>query len=209
MSSENLVNNRSNLVKILFLAADPSDASRLRIGQELRDIQERLKLGKYRDRFLLEQQLSARPRDISQAILDFEPQVVHFSGHGRSTGELCFEDNLGKIQPVHPASLARLFELVSDQVNCVLLNACYSETQAKAIAEHIKYVIGMNHAIGDKAAIAFSVGFYKALVANRTIEKAYEFGRAEIQLEGIQRFAASRGTVTAVSNPVPQMVRID
>ncbi len=25
----------------------------------------------------------------------------------------------------------------------------------------------------------------------------------------LQRFAASRGTVTAVSNPVPQMVRID
>lgn len=30
-------------VKILFLAADPSDASRLCLGQELRDIKERLR----------------------------------------------------------------------------------------------------------------------------------------------------------------------
>ncbi len=34
--------NTKNSIKILFLASDPSDASRLRLGQELRDIQERL-----------------------------------------------------------------------------------------------------------------------------------------------------------------------
>ena len=31
-------------VKILFLASDPSDATRLRLGQELRDIREKLQL---------------------------------------------------------------------------------------------------------------------------------------------------------------------
>jgi hypothetical protein len=110
---------------------------------------------------------------------------VHFSGHGTSTGELCCEDELGKIKPVQPESLAALFALVDEQVECVVLNACYSEIQADAIAKHIQYVIGMNQAIGDKAAIAFAVGFYKALGANRSIEKAYKFGCVEIQLEGI------------------------
>lgn len=172
-------------IKILFLASDPSDASRLRLGQEWRDIQTRLQLAKQRERFVLEQRLSVRPGDISQAILDVEPQIVHFSGHGTSTGELCCEDELGKIKPVQPESLAALFELVDEQVECVVLNACYSEIQADAIAKHIQYVIGMNQAIGDKAAIAFAVGFYKALGANRSIEKAYKFGCVEIQLEGI------------------------
>ncbi|MCV3215458.1 hypothetical protein OGM63_18390 [Plectonema radiosum NIES-515] len=32
-----------------------------------------------------------------------------------------------------------------------------------AIAQHIDYVIGMNQAIGDRAALEFSVGFYDAL----------------------------------------------
>ncbi|MDZ7954486.1 CHAT domain-containing protein [Nostoc sp. DedQUE09] len=172
-------------IKILFLAADPSDAARLRLGQELRDIRERLQLAKERDRFILDSRESVRPGDISQAIFDFEPQIVHFSGHGTSTGELCLEDLLGKYQPVQPDALAALFELVADQINCVMLNACYSEAQAKAIAEHIPFVIGMNKAIGDQAAIAFAVGFYKALGARRTIDQAYKFGCVEIRLQGI------------------------
>lgn len=172
-------------IKILFLAADPSDSARLRLGQELRDIRERLQLSKLRDKFLLESRESVRTRDITQAIFDVEPQIVHFSGHGMSTGELCFEDILGKTQPVQHDALANLFELVAEQVSCVILNACYSESQAKAIAKHIPFVVGMNKAIGDRAAITFATGFYKALGAGHSFEKAYKFARVEIQLEGI------------------------
>jgi CHAT domain len=172
-------------IRVLFLAADPSDASRLRLGQELRDIREKLQLSKYREKFILESRESVRPGDISQAIFDTEPQIVHFSGHGTKTGELCFEDKLGKTQPVNPDSLAELFELVADQIRCVVLNACYSEMQAKAISKHIPFVVGMNQAIGDKAAIDFSSGFYKALGANRSFEEAYKFGRTEIKLQGV------------------------
>jgi CHAT domain-containing protein len=171
-------------VKILFLAADPSDESRLRLFQELRDIKARLQVAKS-DKYQLEQQESVRVGDITQAIFDIQPQIIHFSGHGKSTGELCFENEVGKVQPVKPDALAAMFKLFSLQVNCVVLNACYSEVQAKVIAEHIPFVIGMNDAIGDKAAIAFAVGFYKALVANRSIEDAYQFGCVEIQLIGL------------------------
>ncbi|MEC4815046.1 MAG: CHAT domain-containing protein [Scytonema sp. PMC 1069.18] len=176
---------KDNPIKILFLASDPSDASRLRLGQELRDIQERLQLAKQREKLVLEQRWSVRSTDISQAILDIEPQIVHFSGHGINTGELCFEDNLGKFQPVHPDALAALFALVNEQVNCVVLNACYSKTQAETIAKYIPFVIGMNQEIGDQTAIAFAVGFYTALGANRSIEEAYRFGCTQIQLQGI------------------------
>jgi hypothetical protein len=172
-------------IKILFLAADPSNESRLRLLQELRDIKEKLRLANERDRFLLESRESVRVGDITQALFDFDPQIVHFSGHGTSAGELYFEDLLGKAQPVQADALGNLFELVAEKINCVVLNACYSETQAKIIAEHIPFVIGMNQAIGDKAAIAFAVGFYKALAAGNTIEKAYKFGCVEIQLQGI------------------------
>jgi hypothetical protein len=171
---------------ILFLAADPTNASRLRLGEEFREIQEKLKLAKLREKFNLElPQLSVRPADISQALLDVQPQIVHFSGHGTSTGALCFENQTGQIQLVQPDALAALFEQFAKQVKCVLLNACYSDIQAKAIGKHIKYVIGMNQAIGDKAAIAFAIGFYQALGAGRTIEDAYKLGCVQIRLQGI------------------------
>ena len=173
------------LIKILFLTADPTDASRLRLGEELREIQEKLQLAKLRERFELHQRMSVRPADLSQALLDIQPQIVHFSGHGTNTGALCFENQVGKIHFVHPDALAVLFEQFVNQVHCVVLNACYSEIQANAIAKHIDYVIGMNQAIGDRAAIAFAIGFYQALGAGRTIEGAYKLGIAQIRLRGI------------------------
>ncbi|MDJ0693039.1 CHAT domain-containing protein [Mastigocoleus sp. MO_188.B34] len=175
----------SSPIKILFLAADPSDESRLRLGQEIRDIKERLRIAKEADKYQLEQRESVRVGDITQAIFDFEPQIIHFSGHGTNQGELCFEDELGTAKPVEAEALAAMFELLESQVKCVILNACYSEIQAQAIAKHIPFAIGMNDAIGDKAAIAFAVGFYKALGANRSIEDACKFGCVEIRLQGI------------------------
>ena len=177
--------NSDNPIKILFLAADPSDASRLRLQQECRDIEERLQLAKQREKFVLKPRLSVRVGDITQAIFDVEPQIVHFSGHGTCTGALCFENELGHTQPVEPSALAAMFELFAEQVNCVVLNACYSQAQAEAIAKHIQFVIGMKQAIGDLAAITFAVGFYKALGANRSIDMAYKFGCAEIKLQSI------------------------
>lgn len=178
--------SRVEVVKILFLAADPTDASRLRLGEEFREIDEQLRIAQQRDRFKMElPQLSLRPKDISGALLNTQPQIVHFSGHGTLEGALCFENEIGQIHFVQPEVLAALFEQFADQVNCVLLNACYSESQAKAIAEHINYTIGMNKAIGDKAAIAFTLGFYQALGAGRTIEDAYIFGCVQIRLQDI------------------------
>ncbi|MCC7362034.1 MAG: CHAT domain-containing protein [Anaerolineales bacterium] len=176
----------TTMTSILFLAGDPTDASRLRLGAEFREIQEKLRLAKLRHQFRLElPQLAVRPSDISQSLLDLQPQIVHFSGHGAASGALCFEDAVGNSQLVRPDALAALFEQFAGVVDCVLLNACYSEPQAKAIAEHIRVVIGMNQAIGDKAAIAFTIGFYQALGAGRTVNDAYQLGCIQIRLQGI------------------------
>lgn len=172
-------------ISILLLSADPTNATRLRIGEELREIQERLQRARLREKFKLDQRMSVRPTDISQALLDIQPHIVHFSGHGTESGTLCFENRIGEIHPITPDALAALFEQFSSQVSCVLLNSCYSKIQADAIAEHIDCVIGMNRAIGDHAAIAFAIGFYQALGAGRTIEEAYKLGCVQIRLEGI------------------------
>ena len=107
-------------LKILFLAADPSDASRLRLLQELRDIKERLRIAKEPGKFQLEQQESLRVGDITQAIFDVEPRIIHFSGHGTNQGELYFENELGQIQSVEADALAAMFELLVEQVKCLL-----------------------------------------------------------------------------------------
>jgi Effector-associated domain 1/CHAT domain len=180
--------NTSNPLKknVLILAANPKDTSRLRLDQELRDIEFGLQRSQKRDQFSLKQQLAVRPRDIQRALLDFKPQIIHFSGHGAAEEGLVFEDETGLSKFVSGAALAGLFKLFANKIECVVLNGCYSEVQAQAIAQHINYVIGMNQAINDRAAIEFAVGFYDALGAGESIEFAYNLGCAAIQLAGIE-----------------------
>jgi len=175
---------------ILFLAANPTCTTPLRLDEELKEIEAGLQRSKHRDRFNLEQRWAVSARDMQRSILDLSPQIVHFSGHGDGESGLALEAEDGSVQMVQSYALAQLFELFAPPysempVQCVLLNACYSEMQAQAIAEHIPYVIGMSQAVGDKAAREFAVGFYDALGAGREIPLAYKFGCASISMAGI------------------------
>lgn len=179
------MNSNTLVKKILILAANPQGTSGLRLDEEVREINAGLRQAKHREQFVLEQWWAVRTRDVQRAMLNFKPHIVHFSGHGAGDGGLAFEDEKGQVKLVDAEALAGLFELFAEQVECVVLNACYSEIQAKAIARQINYVIGMNQEIGDQAAIAFAVGFYDALGAGRPVEFAYQFGCSAIRLEGI------------------------
>lgn len=170
--------------KILILAANPVDAARRRLDQEVREIGIGLKLASQRDQFDLRQQWAVRPTDIRRALFETAPQIVHFCGHGEEIDGLTVEDDSGKMQLVPAQALADFFGLF-EGIECVLLNACYSEEQAAAISQHIPYVIGMSRAIGDRTAIEFAIGFYDALGAGRTYEAAYRFGCNAIALQGI------------------------
>ncbi|WP_414622771.1 CHAT domain-containing protein [Calothrix sp. CCY 0018] len=169
---------------ILLLAVNPTNTSRLRLDEEVREIQAVLKLSKHREEFEIISLWVVRLDDLRRALLDHKPQIVHFLGHGTGDEGLALENNSGQMQLVSALSLTRVFKLFP-QIECVLLNACYSEVQAEAINQHIDYVIGINNAIGDKAAIEFAVGFYEALGENRSYEEAFNFGCVAIKMEGI------------------------
>jgi len=143
-----------------------------------------LRRAKLREQFVLEQKLAVRIRDLRRAVLDNNPEIIHFSGHGIAEG-LVLVNQEGKAQIVENEALAELFELFEQQVKCVVLNACYSASQADIISQHIDHVIGMSQPIGDQAAIEFAIGFYDALCAGRSYADAYKFGRNAITLSGI------------------------
>ena len=63
-----------------------------------------------------------------------------------------------------------------------MLNACYSEAQAQAIAKHIDCVVGMTTAVGDDAAIDFATAFYRALGYGRDVQTAFDLGTNQIAL---------------------------
>jgi len=171
--------------QILFFASNPKDTPPLRLDEEVREIDEGLRRARQREQFKLIQKWAVRAEDLRRGLLDEQPEIVHFSGHGSPINGLVCENSQGNAELVPPDALAELFSLCSSYVRCVVLNACYSEAQANAIAEHIPYVVGMAKAIGDSAAVKFAVGFYDALGAGRSYDDAFKFGRNAISLSGI------------------------
>ncbi|MGJ5673654.1 MAG: AAA-like domain-containing protein [Nostochopsis sp.] len=173
--------------KILLLSANPKSTSQLRLAKEMRDIKEGLRLSENRDLFAISTAEAIRPRDIRRAILTYKPQIIHFSGHGSAEEGLVFEDETGAIKFVDGSALAGLCELFANQIECVVLNACYSKYQAAEIARHINYVVGMSQQIQDQAAIEFAVGFYDGLGAGESYDFAYKLGCNAILMAGIKQ----------------------
>ena len=174
---------------ILFMSANPNEQSSLKSACEFREIREEIQKSKFRDNLHLDiPNFALRARDFTFGVLNTDAQILHFSGQGSEAGELIFEDDEGNLLPAAPRVLSNLFQQLSQKIKCVILNACYSEKQAEAIAEHIDYVIGMRQGISDKAAIAFSIGFYQALGAGKTIEEAFQLGKIQSGLQNASEF---------------------
>ncbi len=169
---------------ILVLAANPKNTSPLRLDQEVREIDSGLQRARRREEFVLVQKWATRPKDVRRAMLDYRPNIVHFCGHGTGEEGLVFEDENGQVKLVDADALSEFFGLFSE-IECVVLNACYSEVQSEAIAKHIPYVIGMRRSISDVAAIEFAVAFYDALGAGESYEFAHRIACNALKWAGL------------------------
>ena len=199
----------TSLKTILILAANPKGTTQLRLNEEVREIEEGLRRSEERSSFIVKSRWATRPLDMQRAVLEEKPQIVHFSGHGVGEKGIVLEDAIGRAKPVGGKALAKLFSLLADQVECVLLNACHSQKQGEAIAKHIDTVIGMSQAVGDQAALQFAIGFYDALGAGRDYAFAYQWGCTAIAMEGIEESLTPVLLQKASAKPSPSIPEPD
>lgn len=172
-------------IKTLFFAADAASGRRLMIEEEIRTITKKIRAAEYSDSIELIPALAVRPDDLLQTLNEHKPQIVHFSTHGEATGELLLLDRFGYPKRVSPNAIQALFKTLGENIWIVLLNACYSKLQARAIIKVIDCAIGIGNPIPNKAAIAFAASFYRAVGFGRSVKEAFEQGRTALLLEGI------------------------
>ncbi|MBS4096280.1 MAG: SUMF1/EgtB/PvdO family nonheme iron enzyme [Sulfuricella sp.] len=167
--------------KLLILTANPEpggEHGHLRIDDEVRCINNSLAKSAYTPNH----HPSVRIGDLPNLFRTHQPHLIHFSGHGVEEG-LYFQDDNGQLLLADPDGLAKLFGLFKPAIECVVLNACYTERQAEAIACHVPYVVAMSKAVGDQAAIDFAKGFYDSLAAGDDYRRAFDFGCSHIQFD--------------------------
>jgi len=172
-----------NKISILFLSANPKGTSQLRLDEEARTIEQRLRLSKNWKKFDFHTQWATQTQDILDALLRFKPQIIHFSGHGNEKGDLAFEREDGREKMVGMAGLAVAIAGIGT-IQCVVLNACFSNKAALALNEEVGCVVGMNGSVDDEAAIDFVSGFYRSVGDGMSMKKAFELGRAQVMIDG-------------------------
>jgi CHAT domain len=188
-------NQKHQMIRILFLAANPKNTQQLQLNKEYKRIDEELQKSRDRDKFDLQQRQEVSLTELPELLLRFSPQIVHFSGHGSEESALVFQNEDGNSQAAPSAALTKLFEIINRNkkiIQCVVLNACYAERQAEAIAKYVPCVIGMSNAITDVAAIIFAASFYRALGYGRSVNDAFDFGCTDIGLQNLSEEATPR-----------------
>ncbi|MDI3288196.1 CHAT domain-containing protein [Polyangium sp. 15x6] len=187
----------------------PGGTVRIALDEEARAIQEALERSRFRDRFELVTRWATQPDDLLRELVNLQPTVVHFSGHGggdaggeHRTGPrrefvaepataggreqgLVFHHGEGRAQLVSSDALAKAFSAAGASVRLVLLNACHSEDHVEVLRAHVDCVIGMSGSIHDVAARRYASSFYTGLDARQSVAAAHAQGCAAISLAGL------------------------
>jgi hypothetical protein len=172
---------------ILFLSANPDGTDKLELIKECNIINQKIRASAGgRELFKLEQRHEISIKSLIEELLNYNPQILHFSGHGSDKSALIFKnENTGQSEEVPPIALSNLFKVLSNKIDLVFLNACYSEKQARAIAEHVDCVIGMSDAVYDTAAIEFASMFYLSLGFKKSVKEAFDLAASQLGLLSI------------------------
>ena len=176
-------------IKVLFFAADPLSASpdgrspRLLLDEDVRQIRQKVRAAEHRDALDFDLRLAARADDLFQALNETRPQVVHFSGHGNREGLVLASTDGVRAHPVGAAALGQLFAVFRGDIRVVVLNACLSLPQARAIADVVGCAVGTRGSISDQAAVTFGASFYRAIAFGHPVGAAYDQARLALKME--------------------------
>jgi hypothetical protein len=180
-------NNKNNqIVKILFLAANPNGTGQLKLDEEAREINDMIRKSEYRDTLVFESRWAVRALDILQAINEINPTIIHFSGHGTNTDFLVLQDLTGNPKYVSADAIVQTMLSASESIKLIFFNTCFSIAFAQSVTKHLDAAIGMKESIGDLAARVFAAQFYSALGFGKSIISAFEQAKAALMLEGIR-----------------------
>jgi hypothetical protein len=160
-------------ITILLLATNQLDLAYVRLGDELREIENKVPLGSLGHSFEFVSKPAVRVSDLGMVLLRHKPHIVHFSGHGRPDEGIILEDEAGRIKAIGVEELTGILRTLKDNIRIVFFNACYSKSFAEAATQEIDYAIGMDGPIDDDAAIILAATFYQTLAFGRSVQEAF------------------------------------
>jgi esterase/lipase superfamily enzyme len=162
---------------ILVLAANPQSTDLAELEREAKIIATQLADCEYGEDYEIRIEQGMRIEDLRRYLVEHQPTIVHVVGQGSATGEIVLADDSDRVAPVTPAEIADLFATTEQQIECVLLNSCFSLEMADALLEFIPCTIGIDEDNYDPDAETFLSEFYQGIFSGEGYYRAYEWGR--------------------------------
>lgn len=165
-------------VRILLLAADPTDKVQAGLGREEQTVKDALAGLRASRRVRIDTYWSVSAGLLARTLTQHDPHVIHYAGHGGSHGELLLNDaDTDTAQPASADALLRMFRQLGG-LKCVVLNACYSTRLAQGLALDLPLVVvGMRSAVDDHSSRVFAEHFYREIAAGKSLQLAFDTAR--------------------------------
>jgi hypothetical protein len=168
---------------VLYLSAQPAGSTALRVDREAREIEDQIRLARYRDAIAFRSAWAVSRLALLRELTREDPVVVHFGGHGGG-GDVVLEGPDGQPEPVSAQALSDALRSSAPNTRLVVLNACHSLDLVEALATHVPCTIAMAADVTDQAAIRYAAALYGALAFGKSIAQAHAQGLAALGLEG-------------------------
>jgi hypothetical protein len=191
----------AGVLRLLAVVSDPQDLDayglpRLNAEAELQTLDEALERLKAQGLLQAITPLRHAVRaEISEALRQHRPHVLHFIGHGtfeEGRGRLILEDEDHYAMEMSDRAFRELLEGYPE-TRLVVLNACQGATRAagdalvgmgpQLVSRGVPAVVAMQYPVDDRAAVGFTREFYRALAHWYPIDVALAQARRAIYLD--------------------------
>lgn len=159
---------------ILMVPAAPKSSASPEISKRINDLISllkkaqlgTLKIAAYNDP-------TSQPAEFVKAIHAYKPSILHYIGKDEQVEGITFQDDIRGIALVNSRDLSLLMNNLSNEVNCVVLQACFDFSQAIAISDQIDRVLIIRKKANEDVVNRFVLTFYQALNRGSTIDDAF------------------------------------
>ncbi|WFL76827.1 CHAT domain-containing protein [Altererythrobacter arenosus] len=177
---------RGKQLRIAYLVTNPDPSAALNTLQEAKQVTKAIREVALSHKIDLRPFLAPSFDDLIDALNEFRPHVVHFSGHGGDETLLFDNERIGDVggTALDFDTIVELLDAVEFKPDGLILMACDTVEGAKKFLDHTSFVVAMADSIGDDAASDFSVRFYRSLGSGVALENAVKQGKVSIKGKG-------------------------
>lgn len=159
-----------NQKTILVATANPDNAGQVRTDRFVPSIEKGLQDAEKSNNYKVITDLATNLDNFSNKLEKTRPQILVLVGHGDMLDRFVFEAKDGNREFAEPTPFSDTLGLYAEDLECVLVMACHSQSLAQKIVQNIHYAVGYDEALLVDVAKKYVEKFFFYLASGNDYE---------------------------------------